>query len=317
VSCVVTAVLTITLGASADIRAASLPDGRAYEIVSPATRHGGDVTVLAGRTRAAADGSAVAFPSLSGFADVHGTGVATEYMSVRSPSAGWLTHAITPLQEPLTYPATSAGLDPLYQGEFSADFSTGVFRSWSALTNAPNVANVPNLYVRRDLRTPGAGTYELESDCPGCTSPLPAPTFSQIGGVSSQPPWFAGASRDFSHVLFESALNLTADASGTDPKLYESDHGVVHLAGVLPDRTPAASSVAGWGASQPFYTPHVISSDGSRVLFTAEPTICGLDDTCGDLDMRINETATIKLADMHRANMANLQSAWIRSAPSP
>jgi hypothetical protein len=291
-----------------ELPSASLPDNRAYELVSPGLKNGGDVISDTARTRAAADGSAASFISLQGFSDVRGTGIATEYLSQRSANpnpgdSGWSTHAITPAQEPLSLFGVFQAQDPLWVGEFSPDLSRGVFRAWSPLTNAPNVANVQNLYSRTDLRTPGTGSYQLATDCPACgNTPLPSnPTGKRL-------PFLAGTSADFSHVLFESALPLTAGTppqppqcatnDQCQPRLYESVNGVVRLAGVLPDSACGSPpcvptiAVAGQGASQGFYTPHVISADGSRVFFT---DISASGGRLGNIYMRVNGSSTVQL----------------------
>ncbi len=128
--------------------------------------------------------------------------------------------------------------------------------------------------MRDDLLDAGAGHYRLVSDCPGCTDPLPASPGDQ--------PAFAGASADFSHVLFESAESLTSDVPPCDPglggtscpiHLYEWVNGAVSVAGVLPDGTVASESQAGQGAMYigtfpGAYTVNAMSQDGSRFSFT-------------------------------------------------
>ena len=54
--------------------------------------------------------------------------------------------------------AVAQQLDPLYEA-FAPDLAKAIFRAWSPITDAPNVAEVENLYAREDLRTPGAGAY--------------------------------------------------------------------------------------------------------------------------------------------------------------
>ena len=277
-----------------------LPDDRGWEQVSPVDKDGGDVMINSVRTRAAADGGAATFTSLTGFADAHGTGVATEYMSVRngtSGGTGWDTHAITPKQEPLTFVSNLRILDPVWEGEMSDDLSRGVFRAWSPLTNAPNVADIENLYLRNDLRTPGPGTYTLLTDCALCNTPFPPindPT---------QKPWFASASSDYRHVIFESIYPLlpgsTADPNTKTPNLYEWDSGTLRLAGILPNGTVAPRSLAGQGASLGRYANRTISSDGSRIVFT-DNSATG--DLSGTLYQRVDGASTVQLNASEKTN---------------
>lgn len=282
--------------------AAVPPDGRAWELTSPSNKNGGDVVPMSNRVRVAVDGSAVSFTSLVGFGDVRGATIGTEYLAQRTGTpgtAGWATHGITPTQDPLPSIGAIGGLDPLYDGEMSSDLSSGVFRAYRPLTDAPNVAALANLYVRRDLRTPGAAFYQLISD-PGFAVPRP---FFPVR------PFVAGASSDFSHVIFESTLNLDTDASGSDPKLYEWSDGMLRLAGILPDGTAAASSQAGLGAAALRPTPHMISADGTRVFFQAPAG-------SGNVYMRVDGATTVQLNASEKAAPESPQGAtlWTASA---
>jgi Tol biopolymer transport system component len=315
----VTSLLTVFIATS---NATNLPDGRGYELVSPPDKNGGDVMADSQRVRVAADGNAVSFPSLRGFSDVAGTAYATEYLAQRSQMAspgnsGWRVHGITPKQAPL--PLLGLAIDPEYLGDGDPSLNAGVFRGWSPLTNDPNVANVANLYVRTDLRKQGTGSYKLLTGCPLCAI-ASAPLAPLVVFAAGQLPALAGTSTDQSHIVFESRLKLTADAPGTDcstsgppggapinsegqcaTKLYESDHGVVRLAGILPDGAPAPNSVAGQGTGPSHggsgrLAPHVISSDGTRIFFTV-PAAAGA--TSGALYMRTDngapDAATVQL----------------------
>ncbi|MBS1868399.1 MAG: hypothetical protein JSS99_01935 [Actinobacteria bacterium] len=252
---------------------AALPDCRAYELVSPPDKNGGDVMGDSQRTRASASGDAVSFASLTGFGDVRGTGAAAEYLSQRTGQAGtngWTTHGITPSQKAMNALALTGGVDPLWQGEFSADLSHGVFNAWSPVTEDPMTARVLNLYVRGDLRTHGPGSYDLVTACPACSSPLQMPSdFFALPTYDVAQPVFVGASADYSHVLFESPFQLTGDAPAGGPYLYEWHNGTVTLAGILPDGAPAPSAKAArpGPSGRGWYTRRTISDDGRRIFF--------------------------------------------------
>jgi hypothetical protein len=282
--CGVCALVAMGGGVPATAAAATLPDGRAYELVSSPDKNGADILVDSMRTRAASDGSAIAFPSLGVFGDAVGTGVATDYLSVRGSDPdpgtnGWATHAITPPQNPLSFNGVLTA-DPLYVGDFSPDLDRGVFRAWSPVTDVPDVAETANLYVRTDLRSAGTGAYQLVTTCPLCAGTSPLPPISD----PSQTPWYAGASSDFTHVAFESKVNLTTDAPAQfGPRAYEWDAGQLRFVGYIPSDPdtscggsgPAcvavSASLPGQGVgtvTSPSRPVNVVSSDGSRVFFT-------------------------------------------------
>lgn len=250
------------------------------------------------RTHAAADGGAVTFPSLQGFADAQGTGVEVEYMSERSVdqdpgSNGWATHAITPRQLSQTIVASTQGFLPLYEGEMSSDLTKGIFSAWSPLTNASAVSDFVNIYVRPDLRSPGPGTYRLVTDS---ALPLPALLFA------FQSPLTAGVSEDFRHVIFESRMAYLPGATFGVPNLYEWADGTLRLAGILPDSacgTPpcvAPSSFAGQGALDALYTRRTISEDGSRIIFTWRDPSIGSPARQGRLYVRSNGATTVEVS---------------------
>jgi DNA-binding beta-propeller fold protein YncE len=296
-----------------------LPDERGWELVSPAEKDGNDIVADTGRTRASVDGNAAAFESLGAFADAHGAGVAVEYMSIRDGrpgTGGWSTHAITPVQGPTAAHWGGSGFDPEYEGEMSPDLSSGVFRTSSPVTADPMVENVGNLYERGDLRSPGAGSYNLVTACPVCESPL---TALFTGAVSNQLPRIGGASADFQHVLFESPQRLTSDATATGTpfspiNLYEWDHGTVRLAGILPNGTAAPESVAGPGAVGRVYMPRTISADGSRVFFTVP---AGFLEQAGALYERIDHATTIQLNASERTDCADHDPCSGTPEPDP
>jgi hypothetical protein len=269
----------------------ALPDGRRYERVSPQDKNGGDVLQMTRRTRAAMSGDAVGFASLVGFAGIFGMSYSADYVAVRG-SSGWSTHGITPRQEPLSFVLLIGGPgDSLYEGEFSDDFTKGVARV-TAFPGVPaNVATTQNLLVREDLLTPGLGRYQLASDSAVPITPRQGNRFR---------PFYAGASADFGHVIFQTHLNLLPETSGNLQKLYEFDHGTVRLVGVLPDGSVSQTAVAGRSASgvSPAYVERVISADGSRIYFTIqdEPAVSTAPGSpTGQLYVREDPSSTVKV----------------------
>jgi NHL repeat-containing protein len=220
---------------------------RAWEMVSPPDKKGADIMAESTRTRAATDGSAVSFSSLGAFADAVGIATAADYIAERSSSpnagdTGWVTHAITPPVPGV--PFILVTFESRYDLDFSDDLSTGIVPSLGPLTDDPFTTQVPNLYRRTDLRSPGSGHYELLTGCPLCEeapqTPLPPMTLKTQGFLRPVP---VLASADLETVAFETGQRLTKDVPvGDGPThLYESDHGTVRHVGRIPD-SPAEAS---------------------------------------------------------------------------
>lgn len=307
--------------------AGALSNGRAYELVSPPDKNGGDVTSENARTRAAAGGDAVGFMSLQGFADSQGSGIGFEYLSQRSPERapgdnGWDTHGITPPQAGMSYRGVAGQLETVYYGDFTPDLTRGIVHGWSPLTADLNVKDVTNLYRRADLRTPGAGVYDLLTGCPLCeTTSAPLPPLPEHAALAFElMPTFANASRDLDRVVFESKQRLTDDLPAQDPgrpRLYSWEDGTVRLAGRIPTApaiecddagspvcAAADVSLAGPGAGSNhgrLSLLHTVSdgSDGHSRIFFTRPTNNGTrlaaGGAAGHLYMRVDHTSTAQL----------------------
>ncbi len=260
---------------------AHLADCRAYEQVSPAEKNGADAiaTGSAGLSpvrASSADGegspsSSVVYTSVASYTGSLGSGLPNPHLSSRT-AEGWRTISLAPPTPQATPPGGYfLGYD------FSPDLSQFVLRD--ALQNplAPGAQPEPprgvyNLYVHHP-----DGSYTLVTTAPPTTS---APEECSVCLRETDMASFAGASSDFSHVIFETNESLTPGAPpATEESLYESSGGVVRLVGVLPDGTIAAGgSQAGAGASI-YYSSvnltatydinHAISADGSNVFFEA------------------------------------------------
>lgn len=307
----------ITPGASADScpnaglrtgASASLPDCRAYEQVSPTEKHGADA-ILSGipPTRASSTGSSVIYMSTYPFANSVGGELPVAYLSARSED-GWQTSSLVP-PTPGASPPIVANLGY----DFSADLSQYVLdvplqNLLPSGTKPEPPAGVYNLYVHHSSRSPGDGDYSLVTTASPLT-PLP-PSCGECFGTADLPV-FAGASSDFSHVIFEENEGLVGTGAPGAPveSLYESTGGRVSLVGILPDGAVAfGGSEPGSGIST-FYSAnnsaashdvnHAISSDGQDIVFEAaadggipDPTQNGLT----ELYDRLGGASTIEIS---------------------
>lgn len=261
----------------------ALPDGRAFEMVSPPDKHSGEVGFPGNPgglvdpffsvtpLQASVSGEAIAYPSFTPFGDAHSAPAASRYLSKRS-GAGWSTANITPEnQEGFTR-------DP-FRG-FSSDLSFSAVIQREPKLDPAAVEGFENLYLRND------GTGEVHA----LTTEAPR---GPDTGVSSYCVGFAGASANSDHVIFVAKGALTPDApEESGVSLYEWSGGQLSLVSVLPGEVPAQpSESAGFGAGgsgcqmNQSIVRNAISADGSRIFWT----------TGGQLFARLNGIKTIQL----------------------
>lgn len=302
-----------------------LPHDRAWEMVSPPDKNGGDIAAVPTRTQGAVGGGAVSFISLTAFGDAAGMGATAEYVSQRTAAPGtpgWATHSTLPKVEALSENATlTLSLFTSYQGQLSDDLGKGVFRTFTNLSDDPNLDQVGGLFLRNDLRTPGPGDLDVLSQCTACTEPLVFPGFDiSVFTVLDATP-------DFGHVLFEAKYHLTDDAppqgpaclsvgAGCRPLLYEWDHGTLRYVAILPDAEgggPAIRSYGGVGQGGRL-TPRIVSDDGSRIFFTVPP---GGGQADGRLYMREDHVSTAWISESERTDCAGDPSCGGDDTPNP
>ncbi len=266
------ACLLLSLLAAPSARA--LPDGRAYERVTPADKNGGDVGGPADNSEAAgafgqsaSDGDSIGYASLSSFADAQSAEFLTYYIAARG-GEGWSTHAISP---PVGMPSRFIEIFPFRF--FTRDLSASVLE-WAEPALAPGAPpGVHNLYVRA-----ADGTYRLVTGVapPNVSPPLYRATF-------------AGASADLGRVVFEANDGLTAEAPPSARSVYEWDGSTLRLVSVLPNGVAAETAGAGDGRRESF--ADVVSEDGSRIFWT---------DGEGGLYVREDGVRTVKLSASRR-----------------
>jgi hypothetical protein len=268
---------------------ASLPDCRAYELVSSDSP--GEVYVpkdhaLAGREediptslpmQASSAGDVAAYvgdPGTAGGTGSVGAGLGDEFIARRGDNGHWLVQTVTPqsaVEDETTAPEFSA---------FSADLSTGVF------TAIPSVANYlssiaspggpPDCFVLYSRDSGGYHALFTETMQPG--------SCGQTEGFSQQSLLFAGGNDGttsgdrFRDLLFQSPAALSPSAEpvveeGAGNNLYESIGGSVHLVNVLPKGESVPDAVFGGPATASKFNSypdfdHAISADGSRIFWT-------------------------------------------------
>ncbi len=254
------------------ITPSGLPDGRAYELVTPVEKHGGEPFPLSpelgscGREckpgvnseafprQISADGEAVVYSGFS-FSFEEGASVYNEYLSKRT-STGWQTTNLSP--------ALMGSTDQGYRA-FSADLSQGVLYQRTPTLTPSAPPGYANLY-RQPSADPGALETLLTS------APLNRPEgFFSIA--------YAGASKDFNHHFFaandalEGSVPPAVDGGASKRNLYEYDGGTLRLVNVLPDETSVPGAFFGSKSQEQGETlnlSHAISDDGSRVFWSSE-----------------------------------------------
>ena len=141
--------------------AANLPDCRAYELVSPLDKEGGDIVApteatlyaygfVPGRLdQATPEGGGLTFTSYRGFAGAESVPFLSQYIARRDDGAGWSTRSVNaPRLGPSTLSVSV--LETLVSG-FSEDLCSHWFTQDTDLALAPGApAGVPNLYRRSD-----------------------------------------------------------------------------------------------------------------------------------------------------------------------
>jgi hypothetical protein len=293
-----------------------LPDGRVYEMVTPvANREAGadeqppkppdfvEATNLP--FQASANGDAVAYESepTTGGNGWDGEPFGNTQLATRLPGGEWSQK---------TMESNSTSYETDYQA-FSEDLSLGIIGGCDQPTLAPTApspitsdgsAGYNVLYTHDDDVDGGSGFSPLFTTKPrnrvavlgsgaayfGTTS-VPAIN-SEEGYQCSNALVYAGASHDFSHLLFEANDSLLEGEGNLEKELdsdvkkemeegrasndlYVSVDDHLELVNILPEGTPAPNATFGaqgpreseHGKKWPDFS-HVISADGSRIFWT-------------------------------------------------
>lgn len=232
----------------------ALPDGRAWEMVSPPNKEG---AALEGYNRqliqAAADGTGITYgASQPTEASPEGSRSPenVQILSTRGPE-GWTTSVVaTP------HGAEHVGVSPFHASEykaFSSDLSLGLVEPKGFTPLSPE-ATERTVYLRHNAicASGPASCYQplvtAANVAPGVEFGGPVDDVTE-GDVSVE-----GATPDLSHVVLRSAVALT---SGGAPGLYEWAAGKLTFVGQM-----------ALGSENPTDRRHAISDDGSRIIGT-------------------------------------------------
>ena len=266
---------------------ALLPDCRAYEMVSPVDKNGGDIRPPRefSYIQASPDGNRITYTAVPSFGDQPSNKIYNQYLASRV--GGWDDHGINaPLGKHLTdegifYPITEvAAFAPDLCGEWMVDYNVTPLVSEAQ-------AGYVNLY-RQNLC--GGEAFEALTKA---TPPPGAATVTYVTNNSVQ-----GFSRDLSQVFVVAEAGLTSDAveGKTNRQIYDYANGQLHLVSLLPDDSAdpgqlATGAAVGGGVSGGFggNVANAVSEDGSQVFWTSKTTYPTPNQE-GDLYLRSNPT---------------------------
>jgi hypothetical protein len=267
---------------------AFLPDCRAYEMVSPVDKNGGDINPPINEVsiQAAPDGNRLSYSAPPAFGDQASNKLSNQYLASRG-AGGWSDHGINlPLD-------TQAGVsEAIAQRPPVSAFSEDLCNVWLADYNDPPllagaVVGKVNLY-RQGLCESGG----LELLTRGALLSGGNPDFNSVQGFSANlAQVFISAN---GQLQVSSSSVAAAPTANSQVYVYDRASDLPHLVSVLPDGGAdpgllTAGAEVGGGTLTTTSGPleHAVSSDGSRVFWGSRYGGGGL---AGRLYLRENPT---------------------------
>jgi hypothetical protein len=243
---------------------ATLPDARAWEMVSPLDKQGAALEPVGEQgsaMQASADGDGMTYIANGATeADPQGNRALemTQLLSVRG-TGGWVTRDIDTPNETVGGYLIGQGDEYLL---FSSDLSLGLVEPRADTPLPPLPKGAEETVYLRDDRT---GGYEALVTA-GNVQPGVKFGSNQPAGLVE----VVFASPDLSHVVVSSPAALTSDArEGGGRLLYEWAGGKLALASVLPNREPVSGALGQNGAT----VRHAVSDDGSRIVWSTSSNV--------------------------------------------
>jgi hypothetical protein len=242
-----------------------LPDGRAWELVSPPDKHGAPLPPISeegGLIEASETGDAITYVAGSATeAEPAGNRslASSQVIATRGSSAWSNLDIATPNEEPL---GLNIGVKAQYR-QFASDLSRSVVEPEGETRLSP-LASERTPYLRE-----ADGTY-VPLVFPGN---VPPGTHFTTGPNIERGPRFVTATPDLSHILLSSNVALSESAlpeTGLQG-LYEWQAGRLELLSILPNSKSASSegqsANAAYAAASSYDARGTISADGTRVVF--------------------------------------------------
>ena len=240
----------------------SLPDNRAWEMVTPPQKYGARLrSPSSGQVQAAAGGDGLAYLtrfSIEAYPEGSRAPEDTSALARRVAPGQWASQDISPPNgeiEPI------AG-DSLEYKLFSSDLAEGLLESRTRTPLSPE-ASEHTPYLRHDTEPPSY--TPLVTGKEGFANVPPGTEFGGEEGRYSEAK-IEGASPDLAHVVLNSKVPLAEGVSALNT-LYEWTAGRLTPVSVTPEAEggSAASAFFGSGAAS---TRKAISDDGSRVFWS-------------------------------------------------
>jgi hypothetical protein len=262
---------------------AMLPDGRAWEMVSPVDKHGAQIYAIGQYSgegaviQASAAGNAITYLTDSPTeAEPQGYTNLQQVLSTRG-SGGWASRNIAIPNSDGTGIVVGFGEEYRF---FSEDLLSSVVQPFGAFMPSLSAeASEQTAYLRTDFVNGNTDSpcvsscyLPLVTGAPGYANVPPGTIFGKTEGggglfAYANGPKFLGATSDLSHIVLSSNTALTSTSIGGVQGLYEWSAGKLALVSVLPGGEAAtAGPVLGNNEN----ARHAISDDGSRITWAEQ-----------------------------------------------